>query len=371
MRQHQSTSLQSQDTLLHTLGTQVAQLAARSMALERSERILDSLYCEEIHRRELAVSEAESRTFSWAFDSYCLEHRFSCGCLCLERYLVGFNGDCLWHDKALEPPCAGHESYQKRFLSWLERNTNEPFMITGKPGSGKSTFMKFITSHEQTRTALNKWSGGRKLVVASYYFWSSGSPLQRSQDGLLRCLLYKILSPMPDMIPVAVPRRWQAADQLRIADPWSRKEIRDAFANVVNANSLSTNFCFFIDGLDEYGGSDLGSGETDLDLVLQLKTLSSSPSVKLCLSSRPRVLFQGHFPTGGPHHITLHDHTTSDIKQLVNSHIDRVQGLISIERANLEKLKIMIVRKSSGIFLWVVLVVRELLDGLEPPFSMP
>jgi energy-coupling factor transporter ATP-binding protein EcfA2 len=370
MQQHQSTSLQSQDTLLLTLGDQLAQLAARSTALEKSERILDSLYCEDIHRRELAVSEAESRTFSWAFDSWCLGHRFSCGCSCLGRNGARSSGNCLSHDKALEPPCAGHERCQKHFLNWLERDTNEPFMITGKPGSGKSTFMKFITGHVKTRSSLNTWSGGRKLVVASFYFWSSGTPLQRSQDGLLRCLLYKILSQAPDIMPTAVPRRWQATSQLRIAEPWSGKEISDAFANVVSANSLSTNFCFFIDGLDEYGGSDLGPGETDLNLVLQLKTLSSSPCVKLCLSSRPRNIFQGHFPTNGPHHITLQDHTTNDIERLVESRFDRVQGLINIENADLEQLKYMIVEMSCGVFLWVVLVVRELLDGLEPPFSM-
>jgi hypothetical protein len=254
MQQHQGTSMLS-NTLLHTLGNHLAKLAARSTALEKSERILDSLYCEELHRRELAVSEAESRTFSWAFDSWCVGHHFSCGCLCSTGNSVRSISRCWAHNKALEPPCAGHESYQKHFLDWLERDTNEPFMITGKPGSGKSTFMKFITSHERTRSALDTWSSGRKLVVASFYFWSSGTSLQRSQEGLLRCLLYKVLSHSPDIIPVAVPQRWQVADQPRVAQPWSRKEIFDAFATVVNAN---TNFCFFIDGLDEYGGSDLG-----------------------------------------------------------------------------------------------------------------
>jgi hypothetical protein len=376
MRQHQVQSLQSHDAILRTLGDQLAKLAYRSTALEKSERILESLYCEEVHRRELGVSEAESCTFSWAFDSWCIGHCFTFGRSCpqidddVKRNLKS-NGRCWPHDEVLEPPFLANKCRQKHFLNWLERDTKDPFMITGKPGSGKSTFMKFVAGHKQTRIALDTWSGGRKLVVASFYFWSPGTPLQRSQDGLLRCLLYKILSQMPDMIPVAVPRRWQAADQLRIAEPWPRKEISDAFANVVNANSLSTNFCFFIDGLDEYGGSDLGSGETDLDLVLQLKTLSSSPCVKLCISSRPRNIFGVHFPAGGPRHITLQDHTTKDIEQLVESRVDRVQGLISIDHTDLEKFKHMIAERSSGVFLWVVLVVRELLDGLESPFSLP
>jgi energy-coupling factor transporter ATP-binding protein EcfA2 len=372
MRQRQGISLQSHAGILRTLGDQLAKLARRSTALEKSERILESLYCEEAHRRELGVSEAESCTFSWAFDSWCLGHRLSCGCSCLQSEDdLRSNGRCWRHYKAREPSCADHENYQKHLLNWLKRDTNEPFMVTGKPGSGKSTFMKFLAGHEQTRSALDTWSAGRELVVASFYFWSSGTPLQRSQDGLLRCLLYKVLSHSPNMIPVAVPRRWQVADQPPIAQPWSSKEIFNVFANVVHANSLSTKFCFFIDGLDEYGGPDLGSGETDFDLVLRLKTLSSSPCIKLCLSSRPRNVFKGHLPTSGPHHITLHDHTTKDIVRLVESRIHRVQGLIVIESAGLEELKHMIVVRSSGVFLWVVLVVRELLAGLEPPFSMP
>jgi hypothetical protein len=371
MQQHRNDILQRDGAILRVLGDQLAKLASHSTALEKSERILQSLYCDEVYMREHGVSDAEDRTFSWAFSPWCLGHRFTCGCSCSHRKSVRPNARCWPHDKVLEPPCAGLESCQKHLLNWLECDTNEPFMITGKPGSGKSTFMKFITSHEQTRSALNTWSAKRKLVVASFYFWSPGTPLQRSQDGLLRCLLYKILSQTPEMIPVAVPQKWQVANQPRIAQPWSRKEISDAFTNVVSADILGTNFCFFIDGLDEYGGSDLGSDETDLDLVLQLRTLSSSPCVKVCLSSRPRNLFQGRFPTSGPHHITLHHHTTKDIEQLVESRIDRVQGLIKIETADLKDLKDMIVERSSGVFLWVVLVVKELLDGMEPPFSMP
>lgn len=53
---------------------------------------------------------------------------------------------------------------------------DEPYWLSGKPGSGKSTLMKYITeefwSHLRNREALNS-----KNVVASFFFWKPGSVL--------------------------------------------------------------------------------------------------------------------------------------------------------------------------------------------------
>ena len=372
MQQHRDSAQQFHDSSLRKIGEQLAVLAKSSTALEKSGRILESLYCEEVHTRELRVSDAVDCTFHWAFDSWCSGNLLDCGCRCTGSIDITSEHRCYHHVGSPKRPCNGFANHQKHLLKWLENNTSEPFIVTGKPGSGKSTFMKFIASHERTRQALAGWAGDKKLLVACFYFWSSGSPLQRSQEGLLRCLLYQILSQAPEMIPNAVPRRWQTAgDSSRTAEPWTRKEISDAFSNIINGNPLDVNICFFIDGLDEYGGSDLNIGESDLDLVSQLKKLASSPHIKLCLSSRPRNVFQNHLVGDESHHITLHNHTAKDIEQFVRLRIENVRQLININPPDLEELQSMIAKRSSGVFLWVVLVVRDLLDGLEPPFSMP
>jgi hypothetical protein len=372
MQQHRDSAQQSHDISLRTIGDQLAQLAQRSTALEKSERILKSLYCEEVHGRELQVSDAVNRTFDWAFTSWCSGHLFDCGCSCTESQDKTADPKCFRHRRSLVPSCTDTDSHKQHLLEWLKHHTNELFVITGKPGSGKSTFMKFIGSDKQTRLALASWAGDNRLIMASFYFWSSGSPLQRSQEGLLRCLLYQILSQAPELIPNAVSSRWQAAtDRLGTNEPWTRRDIADAFSSVVNGNLLNVNFRFFIDGFDEYGGSDLRSGESGLDLVLQLKRLASSPRIKLCLSSRPRNVFQKHLISTESCHIILHTHTANDIKRFVQSRIESVQQLIDIDNSDLEQLRNLIAERSNGVFLWVVLVVRELLDGLEPPFSLP
>ena len=56
------------------------------------------------------------------------------------------------------------------FEEWLS-NDDGVFWITGKPGSGKSTIMKFVSDRERTREALCKWNDGRCPTLANYFFW--------------------------------------------------------------------------------------------------------------------------------------------------------------------------------------------------------
>lgn len=223
--------------------------------------------------------------------------------------------------------------------------------------------MKVVARHSETQTALKRWSADRDLVIASFYFWGSGDTMQRSKNGLVRSLLYQILCKDPGIIPkVVLQARWDDASMERHAyKSWTNEDILTAFQRVVKheIENLNCSFCFFIDGLDEYEGPDL-------ELVRQLNMLSSSSRVKLCLSSRPRNVFLKHFPNTGPCYLELHQHTQSDIEQLVESKFLELDGLIDISPHDLGPLKEAVVDRSDGVFLWVVFVLKELVDGLEP-----
>jgi ABC-type polysaccharide/polyol phosphate transport system ATPase subunit len=47
---------------------------------------------------------------------------------------------------------------RERYAKWLVSGTGI-FHIIGKPGSGKSTLMKLLSSHSRTRTELLTWAG--------------------------------------------------------------------------------------------------------------------------------------------------------------------------------------------------------------------
>ena len=77
------------------------------------------------------------------------------------------------------------------FKRWLTMEKGV-FWISGKAGSGKSTLMRLLTDHNKTFEALYSWAGSRRLVVAKFFFWNAGRDLQKTQDGLLRTLLFEI-----------------------------------------------------------------------------------------------------------------------------------------------------------------------------------
>ncbi len=68
--------------------------------------------------------------------------------------------------------------------------------------------MKFLQQQPLLITHLKDWSGELPLICTSYYAWVAGSDLQKSCQGLMRTLLYRILIEDPSWIPEIAPRRW-------------------------------------------------------------------------------------------------------------------------------------------------------------------
>lgn len=102
-------------------------------------------------------------------------------------------------------------AFKSRLSDWLHSGTGT-FWVSGKPGSGKSTFMKFISKHPQTTDLLAGWAVSPDTVaVAAHFFWIAGTPIQKSWQGLLQSLLFDLLRGHPHIVSLAAPNRWAAA----------------------------------------------------------------------------------------------------------------------------------------------------------------
>ena len=55
------------------------------------------------------------------------------------------------------------------------------YWVSGKAGSGKSTFMKHILDSPRTEECLKTWAGDDFLSIATISFWDSGTREQKSQ----------------------------------------------------------------------------------------------------------------------------------------------------------------------------------------------
>lgn len=123
-----------------------------------------------------------------------------------------------------------------------------------------------------------------------------------------------------------------------------------------------TNVVLFVDGLDEYG-KDTTQRQELVDLFLDLEKL---PHLKMCLSSRPWNVFSDAFQ--GHPSLHLESLNRPDIMAYVTAKCDdctAFQELASIDRDRAEALKHNVVAQSSGVFLWVTLVVKRLLLEMQ------
>ncbi|KAK4446194.1 hypothetical protein QBC34DRAFT_412097 [Podospora aff. communis PSN243] len=261
----------------------------------------------------------------------------------------------------LQPSAPNQPRQGVDFIDWLEGD-EEMFWITGKAGSGKSTLMKYICGESQTQQALLRWAAGRPLITAAFYFWNSGTAIQMSQEGMLRTLLHDILRQRPDLVPRVFPHRLETFVIVPARSmnprPWKWTEISKAFQLLVTELVKTTKLCLFIDGLDEFEG--------DPKELIGLIQRVQQPSVKICVASRPWIVFEDAFKQKPK--LTLEDLTRKDIQAYVAAELHMTPGfdaLATLEPEFARTLIQNIADKSSGVFLWVFLVVRSLRDGLR------
>ncbi|OJK02235.1 hypothetical protein ASPACDRAFT_58583 [Aspergillus aculeatus ATCC 16872] len=262
-------------------------------------------------------------------------------------------------------------SVQESLVSWLSSGNNDGiFWVSGKPGSGKSTLMRFLMSHPTTKKFLATWAGEEPLITAGFYFWISGTLEQRSQTGLMRHLLVQLLDQESHLVPVVFPARWKhlrrltTRERIKATVAWDLKELKDALRWFMQHTAGEAKVCLFIDGLDEFAGN-----HEDVISFLQ-ELVSSFTHLKLCLSSRPLPVFREAF--GKNPKLELHDCTRQDMLDYSRDHLSAnldIQSLFSKDPEKASQLIVDIVDRADGVFLWAALAVQSLLRRSHLDFT--
>lgn len=243
------------------------------------------------------------------------------------------------------------------FAEWLQTGDGI-FWISGKPASGKSTLMKFVTDEDRLHILLKKWTGKFPLVVASFWFWAGGTPLQKSLLGLYRTLLLQMLKEDDRLCRIAFPD-WQLKFNTAEA---TLEMLSIAMENILSDGALSTNFFFIVDGLDEYERDNIGKSE----LAELMGTIAKSPRVKILLSSRPEAAFERYFQACPS--LRLEDLTRRDITKYIHDQLwsnNTVRSLSESEKVGIDDIAAFVSKNARGVFLWVRLVMAITLDGIS------
>jgi hypothetical protein len=195
-------------------------------------------------------------------------------------------------------------------------------------------------------------------VTAGFFFWNSGTSIQMSKMGLFRSVLHQSITNRNNLIPTIFPERWRSY-KLFGGDlhPWTWTELLHGLSVATEDRNLK--FFWAIDGLDEF------DGDCD-ELVKLVLDYSTKPNIKLCVASRPWLVFEDAFERLPS--LRLEDLTRGDIHNFVSSTLggnNIFQVLSRLRTIEADKLIHEVTTKASGVFLWVHLVIMSLLEGLR------
>jgi hypothetical protein len=227
--------------------------------------------------------------------------------------------------------------------------------------------MKFLYEHHTTRSLLNDWADDKSLILARFFFWKPGSPLQKNLTGLIQSILYHVLSQIPHHAAVIFPQHWSPSEYQAWGDPvplnMTKAEIFCAFDTLIKRCSIYDDhrLCFFIDGLDEFEETYKSYG--DLVNYLQDWVKKSSGDVKICVSSRELPNFVNRLSSD--QRIRLQNLTRNDISEFTRQKLNQeiyYQKLLKQHPRKCEKLENQINIKSDGVFLWVALTLKLLCE---------
>jgi hypothetical protein len=231
------------------------------------------------------------------------------------------------------------------YKEWLSAQFSDPrgfLWIKGKPGVGKSTIMKFALSH--AKKTLQK-----DAITIQFFFNARGTELERSTVGLYRSSLFQLLQAetLLQRVLDTAPASYLTTGA---EDRWHVQILQDLFRSAAEILKGRSLLCF-VDALDECHEDEVR------DMISHFQDLGDLAEsvgfhLRVCFSSR-------HYP-----YISI-SRSVSLILESQEEHGQDITNYIASELhigdgRYVPNIREQIQQKSSGIFLWIVLVVRIL-----------
>ena len=269
---------------------------------EERRLLLESLRFDQIDSRQMTIKKAHAKTCKWLLRN--------------SKYLEWLESSCL---------CEHHG-----FL-WIK----------GKPGTGKSTLLKFLLA--------NSRKSMKDSIIISFFFNARGDQLEKSTLGTYQSLLLQLLERIPTLesifesLDLSTKGNWANY-------PWSLESLKALLEEAISRLGNKSVLCI-IDALDECDERQIRDMTSFFGRVGEL-AVPAKINFRVCFSSR-------HYP-----HISMEreldlvlegqEGHTQDITTYVESELKIGHSKVA------KQIRIDLQEKASGVFLWVVLVVEIL-----------
>ncbi|VUC31548.1 unnamed protein product [Clonostachys rosea] len=212
--------------------------------------------------------------------------------------------------------------------------------IKGKPGSGKSTMMKYLVESSQKETSHQ--------AILSFFFNSRGHDLEKSTTGLYRSILFQLLQQNQELKSILSSNDLFPDGSSR---QWTNEVLRDLIEKAIE--HLTSPVMCFIDALDECNDDEIRDMIGFFERLGQL-AISNGVGLNVCFSSRHYPYISMREGIGLEIHLETQDDHNTDIVEYINTELRIGQGKLA------QTIKEEIKEKASGVFIWVFLVIKIL-----------
>ena len=227
--------------------------------------------------------------------------------------------------------------------------------------------MKYLTENERTKDLMPKTS--TPIFFISYFFYELGHPQEKAFVSLLHAFVYRLLEEIHDVSKTASSMLMQALEPYMTQtrkEPWAQKVLQEALHHIVIKPPIYARVVLFIDGFDECDGNHASQLDFLKDLLASSK--GSKLSIKMCIASRADVDIRLRLSTYPS--LAIHHFTESDIASYVTERLKTAWDLMASQPDGTtatfdQRLIDDVVRKAEGVFLWVNLVVTQLVMAIE------
>lgn len=228
----------------------------------------------------------------------------------------------------------------EKYLNWLDTtklDKHHGFLwIKGKAGTGKSTLMKYAL--------VNARKAMENHIILSFFFNARGEDIEKSTIGAYRSLLLQLLENLPALWNV-----FNSPSFLKVTKDhqWNIETLKTLLEQAIQSLGDSSVVCF-IDALNECEEEQVRDMVQFFEHIGDL-VVSHGIYFQVCFSSR-------HYP-----YITIRN----GLELVLEGHEGHSQDITNYVETELkigksktaQQIRTELQEKSSGIFIWVVLVV--------------
>ncbi|PNP57409.1 hypothetical protein THARTR1_02406 [Trichoderma harzianum] len=209
----------------------------------------------------------------------------------------------------------------------------------------------------------------KSTVIARFYYSFRGGNTETSHELMLRSIVYQIWRDNSRLYKLLSNRYRELQKSRGDADKkksdWSYEDLKSALRSLHQIDFF-LKVVIVVDGMDE---SDNDRRADVLRFLPHLAVPNSKCIVKVLIASRPESDINSRLRRACSHHIKLQDVNEEDIRLVVEKWIKRMEVERNCKPDTFEVAKDYILKASSGVFLWVTLVLREMEKCLDNGLS--